>query len=149
VISGYWEAVGIQTQIVPMDFTAMRSAWIAKDPKIMGGVAPWMSIGGGSAANSIPAQQNHMTSKGVNISGNDPELDSLFFAMVAELDPNKRLEIWKTVQKRAFDLHSVLGVARVYEQYAVSDKIGEWNGRDHQAWTAPAYMMGLSGVRPR
>jgi hypothetical protein len=46
VISGYREAGGIQTQIVPMDFTAMRSAWVARDQKIMGGVASRMSIGG-------------------------------------------------------------------------------------------------------
>ena len=25
-----------------MDFTAMRSGWIGKDPKIMGGVVPWI-----------------------------------------------------------------------------------------------------------
>ena len=66
MISGYWQAVGIQTQLVPMDYTAMRSGWVAKDPKIMGGVATWIGIGGGAAGNSIPAQQNNMTSKGVN-----------------------------------------------------------------------------------
>jgi ABC-type transport system substrate-binding protein len=90
VISGYWEAIGVKTQVVPMDFTAFRNAWVSKDPKIMGGVATYISFG--SAANSIPAQQNHMTSKGVNFSGNDPQLDKDFFAMTAELDANKRLE---------------------------------------------------------
>jgi tellurite resistance-related uncharacterized protein len=84
VISGYWEAVGVKTQLVPMDFTAFRNAWVSKDPKIMGGVATYISFG--SAANSIPAQQNHMTSKGVNFSGNDQQLDKDFFAMTAELD---------------------------------------------------------------
>lgn len=97
MISGYWQAVGIQTQLIPMDFTAFRSAWLAKDPKIMGGVAPWMGIGSGSAANSIPAQQNHMTSKGVNISANDPQLDKDFFAMISDLDPTQRLAQWHTV----------------------------------------------------
>jgi peptide/nickel transport system substrate-binding protein len=149
VISAYWEAVGIKTQLVPMDFTAFRSSWLAKDPKIMGGVAPWMGIGSGSAANSIPAQQNHMTSKGVNISGNDPQLDKDFFAMVSELDANKRLAQWKTVQQEAFALHSVLGVARVFDQYAVSDKVGDWTGLDYQSWNASAFVIGLTGVQHR
>jgi peptide/nickel transport system substrate-binding protein len=149
VISGYWEAVGIHTQLVPMDFTAFRSAWLAKDTKIMGGVAPWMGVGSGSAANSIPAQQNHMTSKGVNISGNDPQLDKDFFAMIAELDPNKRMALWKTVQQEAFALHSVLGIARVFDQFAVGERVGEWAGLDYQSGGSNAMVLGLTGVRRR
>ncbi len=145
LISGYWEAVGIKTQLVPMDYTSMRSAWIGKDPKIMGGVAPFMSLGGGSAANSIPAQQNHMTSKGVNVSGNDPQLDKDFFAMTSELDATKRLALWHTVQQEAFALHSVLGVCRVFDQYAVSDKVGDWNGLDYLN-SPSASIMALAGA---
>jgi peptide/nickel transport system substrate-binding protein len=148
-ISGYWQGVGFQTELVPMDFTAFRSAWLAKDSKIMGGVAPWMGIGSGSAANSIPAQQNHMTSKGVNISGNDAQLDKDFFAMVSELDPNKRLDLWKKVQQEAFALHSVLGVARVYDQFAVSDRVGSWEGLDYQSGGSNAMVLGLTGVKHR
>ena len=33
VISGYWEAVGVKTQLVPMDFTAMRSALGGRGPE--------------------------------------------------------------------------------------------------------------------
>ena len=149
VISGYWEAVGIQTQIVPMDFTAMRSAWVGKDPKIMGGVAPWMGIGSGSAANNVPAMQNHMTSKGVSISANDPQLDRDFAAMTAELDVNRRLALWHTVQQEAFALHSVLGIARVYDQYAVSSKVGDWTGIDYQSGGNSAFILGLTGVQHR
>jgi len=144
VISGYWEAVGVKTQVVPMDFTAFRNAWVGKDPKIMGGVATYISFG--SAANSIPAQQNHMTSKGVNFSGNDPQVDKDFFAMTAELDANKRLEIWHKVQQEMFALHSVLGVARIYDQYAVSDKVGEWTGPDY---LPNGFLIGLFGVQHR
>jgi hypothetical protein len=108
-----------------------------------------MGVGSGSAANSIPAQQNHMTSKGVNISGNDPQLDKDFFEMVAELDANKRLALWKTVQQEAFALHSVLGIARVFDQYAVSEKVGEWSGLDYQSGGSNAMVLGLTGVKKR
>jgi peptide/nickel transport system substrate-binding protein len=149
VISGYWEAVGIQTQIVPMDFTAMRSAWVGKDPKVMGGIAPWMGIGSGSAANNVPAMQNHMTSKGVSISANDPQLDRDFAAMTAELDASRRLALWHTVQQEAFALHSVLGIARVYDQYAVSNRVGDWTGIDYQSGGNSAFILGLTGVQHR
>jgi peptide/nickel transport system substrate-binding protein len=146
VISGYWEAVGIQTQLVPMDFTAMRSSWTAADPAIMGGVAPWIGVGSGAAGNQMPAQQNNMTSKGVNQSANDPELDALFFDMIAELDPKKRLDKWQVVQQKAFDLHTCLGVARVFDQFAVSNKVGEFAGMTHMS---NGFILGLTGVQRR
>ena len=148
LISGYWEAVGIQTQLVPMDYSTMRSAWIAKDPKIMGGVTPFMSLGGGSAGSQIPGEQNHYTSSGINSSGNDPQLDNDFAAMTAELDASKRLALWKTVQHEAFALHSVLGVAQVFDQYAVSDKVGDWTGLDYLNYPS-ASIMALTGIQHR
>ena len=83
-----------------MDFTAMRNGWVAPDPKMMGGIATWIGIGGGAAGNSMPAQQNNMTSQGVNQAAHDPDLDKMFFDMIAELDPNKRLEIGTRSSRR-------------------------------------------------
>jgi len=146
VISGYWEAVGVKTQLVPMDFTAMRSGWVAADPKLMGGVVPWIGVGSGTAGNQMPAQQNNMTTQGVNHAASDPDLDKMFLATIAELDPKKRLEMWHTVQQKAFSLHSFPGISRVYDQYAVSDKVGEWKGMTH---LNNALVMGLAGVQHR
>src|SRR5262249_48341884 len=36
VLAGYWQAVGINTQIKPIDYATMRTGWIGKDPQIMG-----------------------------------------------------------------------------------------------------------------
>jgi peptide/nickel transport system substrate-binding protein len=146
VISGYWEAVGIQTQLVPMDFTAMRGAWVAGDPSEMGGVVTWIGVGSGTASNAMPSQQNTMTSTGVNHGAGDPELDRMFFDTIAELDPEKRLEKWHKVQQKAFSLHSVMGVCRVYDQFAVSNKVGEWNG---MTYLSNGLMLGLAGVQHR
>jgi peptide/nickel transport system substrate-binding protein len=146
VISGYWEAVGVKTQLVPMDFTAMRSGWVAADPKLMGGVVPWIGVGSGTAGNQMPAQQNNMTTQGVNHAAGDPELDKMFFDTIAELDPNKRMEKWHSVQQKAFALHSFPGISRVYDQYAVSEKVGEWQGMTH---LNNALVIGLAGVQHR
>lgn len=146
VISGYWQAIGMQTSIVPMDFTAMRTGWVSADPKLMGGVVTWIGTGGGSAGNTMPAQQNNMTSKGVNQAAHDPDLDTMFFAMIAELDQNKRLDDWHQVQQKAYSLHSIFGVARVFDQYAVSDKVGDWTGR---TYLNNALIQGLPGIQHR
>jgi peptide/nickel transport system substrate-binding protein len=146
VISGYWEAVGVKTEIVPMDFTAMRAGWVAGDPKLMGGVTPWVGVGGGAAVNQMPAQQNNMTTQGVNHAASDPELDTMFLDTIAELDAKKRLDKWRAVQQKAFALHSFPGISRVYDQYAVSDKVGEWNGMSH---VTNALVMGLAGIQHR
>jgi peptide/nickel transport system substrate-binding protein len=148
VISGYWEAIGAKTQLVPMDLTAMRAGWAgaAPDPKLMGGVAPWVSVGGGAAGNQLPGNQNTMTSTGVNRSANDPDLDKMFFDMIAELDPNKRLDMWHQVQQKAFSLHSVVGVCRVFDQFAVSNRVGDWTGLNY---LTNGFILGLTGVKHR
>ena len=69
-----------------------------------------------------------MTSPCVNQAAHDPDLDKMFAAMIAEIDPNKRLEMWHEVQQKDFALHSIMGIRRVSDQYAVSDKVGEWTG---------------------
>jgi peptide/nickel transport system substrate-binding protein len=143
LLSGYWEAMGIQTRVVPIDVSAMRSAWIALDPKAAGSVVPWV---GGTRPNNIAGQQNNMTSKGINVAANDQEIDQMYPAMLSELDPAKRLAIWQTIQQRAFALHSVVGIARAYQQYAVSDKVGEWTGMD---FNILGFELGLTGVQKR
>jgi peptide/nickel transport system substrate-binding protein len=143
VLAGYWQAVGLTTQLVPIDFTTMRSGWIGKDPKIMGNVVPYI---GNSSDRTMAAEQNHMTSNGVNVGGNDPELDKNFLTMISELDPARRLALWQTIQQEAFALHSVVGLARVFDQYAVSDKVGDWTGLDY---LSGGLTLGLTGVQHR
>jgi hypothetical protein len=100
----------------------MRTGWIGKDPKIMGSMVPYI---GNTSDTTMASQLNHVTSKGVNNSANDPELDKNFFAMIGELNQEKRLALWQTVQQQAFSLHNVVGLARIYDQYAVSDRFGQ------------------------
>jgi len=107
---------------------------------------PWIGVGSGTAGNQMPAQQNNMTTQGVNHAASDPDLDKMFLDTIAELDPNKRLEKWHAVQQKAFALHSFPGISRVYDQYAVSDRVGEWQGMTH---LNNALVMGLGGVQHR
>jgi peptide/nickel transport system substrate-binding protein len=144
VLSGYFEAVGIKTQVIPIDYTAMRSGWVGKDPKLMGGVVPYMGLG--SAANDIAGQQNHWTTAGVNLGGNDPAIDKLFSDMRSELDLQKRTAIWQMIQQKAHALYSVIGTVRIFDQYAVSDQVGEWTGLDYLPFPLE---LGLAGVQRR
>jgi peptide/nickel transport system substrate-binding protein len=142
VLSGYFEAVGIKTQLIPIDYTTMRSGWIGKDPKLMGGVVPYMGLG--SAANDIAGQQNHWTTAGVNLGGNDRAIDQLFSDMRSELDLSKRTAVWQSIQQKAHALYSVIGTVRVFDQYAVSDQVGDWTGLDYLPFPLE---LGLAGVQ--
>jgi peptide/nickel transport system substrate-binding protein len=144
IVSGYFEAVGVKTQLIPIDYTAMRSGWIGKEPNLMGGIVPY--VGQGPSANNIAGQQNHYTTSGVNLAGNDPDIDKLFADMRSELDAAKRVAIWQTIQQKAHALYSVIGTVRVFDQYAVSDQVGEWTGLDY---LFNPVELGLAGVQHR
>jgi hypothetical protein len=47
--------VGINTEIVPIDFATMRSGWVVKDPNIMGRVVPEV---GNSSDTTMAAELN-------------------------------------------------------------------------------------------
>ena len=66
--------------------------------------------------------------------------------MIGELNEEKRLALWQTVQQQAFSLHTVVGLARVYDQYAVSDKVGQWTGLDY---LNGGFTLGLTGIQRR
>jgi hypothetical protein len=56
------------------------------------------------------------------------------------------LEKWHAVQQKDYSLHSKPGIVRVYDQYAVSDKVGEWTGMTH---LNNALAIGLAGIQHR
>jgi ABC-type transport system substrate-binding protein len=87
-----------------------------------------------------------MTLKGVNQVCNDADLDKMFFQMTAELDANKRLDLWHQVQQKAYSLHTMVGICRVFDQFAVSDKVGEWTGLNY---LYDGMILGLAGVQHR
>jgi ABC-type transport system substrate-binding protein len=110
----------------------------------MGGVVPF--VGQGPSANNIAGQQNHYTTAGVNLAGNDPDIDKLFADMRSELDTARRTAIWQRIQQKALALYSVIGTVRVFDQYAVSDKVGEFTGLDY---LFNPFELGLAGIQHR
>ncbi len=125
IISGYWEAVGIKTKITPIDFAAMRVMYLAKppDPKIVGTAYPF---GEGSQGNPLMSILNAYGSKGVNSNLNDPAWDDLYNKVLAERDPDKKLQLTRQLMNDGYNHYSIITTVNVKTLYAVGKRIGEW-----------------------
>jgi hypothetical protein len=84
-----------------------------------------------------------MTSDGANVCAHDAELDKMFADMMSTVDPEERLKNWHAVQQKDYTLHSAVGLARVFDQYAVNKTVGAWNG---PTWLVNGFILGLPWV---
>lgn len=126
IISGYWEAVGVKTKVTPIDFATVRSMYVARpqDPKLIGTVYPF----------NLPAQSNPLMSivndygsKGINQNLQDATWDELYAKTLAELDANKRIDLFRQLMNRGHSHYTVLMTVSLQRLYGVSNKIGVWN----------------------
>jgi peptide/nickel transport system substrate-binding protein len=125
LLAGYWDAVGIKVQLVPIDNAKLNSMVLVRGSEgVLGTIVPALTP---AAQNNVYQSNNLLTSKGVRTTGNDPKLDDLFARMTVELDPDKRKELYRELQEYGWSLYITFGTVQVFDQLAVSPEVGEFS----------------------
>jgi peptide/nickel transport system substrate-binding protein len=128
IISGFWEAIGVKTKVVPIDMGQLRAKmYQAPLPSdLWGTVAIWnmptMQV-------SIPFLMSAIHSKGNWRLLQDPKWDALHASISQAPDPNKQIELFRQTVKYMLDQYVCPGIVNIYSYFAVSDKIGDWTLR--------------------
>jgi peptide/nickel transport system substrate-binding protein len=128
IISGYWEAVGVQTKVVPIDGGQLRALMYAEPyPEELVGTAciwpmPTMQV-------SIPFLMSAIHSEGNWRLLKDTEWDALHASISQEPDPNKQIELFRQTVEYMLDQYVAEGIVNLWNYYAVSDEIGEFTLR--------------------
>lgn len=124
LLAGYWDAVGIKVQLVPIDNAKLNSMVLVRgSPGIIGTVVPALTP---SAQNNIYQSNNLLTSKGVRTTANDPKMDDLFARMSVELDADKRKALFRELQEYGRSLYITFGTVEAFDQLAVGSSTGEF-----------------------
>lgn len=124
-IAGYWSAIGVKTNLVPMEFGSFRSLWTAKphNSKLFGTVsilqAPPRYLMGSSL-------QLSFHSKGSIGTMNDPETDKLIDALLSEPDAAKRRDLTQKVAQITADSQTIVPLLYGSSLYGISDNIEQW-----------------------
>jgi peptide/nickel transport system substrate-binding protein len=127
VLAGYWEAVGIQTRVIPMENAEFGQYFFRRsNPKnkevIFGAVLPFVYF---AAPNNVYHAANCFNTKGMHPVGYDPKCDELYGKLMKELDPKKAIQYYRDWMNYSESLYIYIPTLMIYQQYILSPKIGE------------------------
>jgi peptide/nickel transport system substrate-binding protein len=123
-LAGYWHKLGVQTTLVPVDYVAFRKKWFDRSaPGALGyynqSNRDWLGT------YAMIDKWTNPTQKSASI--NDPELDKLVGAVLAETDREKVNNLMRSIFQRLRSEHLGIPLVYLHSAYATSKKISKWN----------------------
>ncbi|MBN2239940.1 MAG: ABC transporter substrate-binding protein, partial [Dehalococcoidales bacterium] len=136
ICQGYWEAIGldVDVQIVEMGkfYDLMFARADSPDAECVGKIWPWINP---TVFQNVYHSSNMYTSLGVHTTANDPEMDELYNAVLAETDLEKQEKLWTELTQKGRDMWIVTGLWQQPTYWVVSDHLGEFTKRAHIFYT--------------
>jgi peptide/nickel transport system substrate-binding protein len=126
IISGYWQAVGVQTKIETIDFGQLRGMMYVQDPAMTGKVAIWNMP---TVQLSVAFLMSAIHSQGNWQLLHDPTFDSLWVSITQSPDQATQVDLFQQTVEYMLDQYICPGIVNIYSYYAVSPVIGDWTLR--------------------
>jgi ABC-type transport system substrate-binding protein len=143
IISGYWETIGVQTKVVPIDGGELRALMYADPyPAELEGTAciwnmPTMQVSVPFLMSAIHSTDNWRLMQ-------DETWDALWASIATSPDQDTQIELFQQTVEYFLDQYVGPGVVNPYTYYAVSDEIGEWTLRfQYDLWG------GFAGIKKK
>ena len=124
-MAGYWQKLGIQPRLIPVDYPAFRKTWFDRTvPGAMGyyNVANRDWIG----TYAFLEKQAYTKSKASD-TVNDPEIDGMIEQVMRQTDKEKIATLMRNVYTRLRGEHYGVPVVYLHSPYAASKTLGRWN----------------------
>jgi ABC-type transport system substrate-binding protein len=127
IISNYWNAVGVQTEVVAIEGGELRSQMYGgQEPSLYGAACIWnmptMQV-------SIPFIFSAMGSGGNWQLMHDSTWDGLWSSITLASDPDEQIARFRETVEYFLDQYICPGIVKLYTYYATSDEVGEWTLR--------------------
>jgi peptide/nickel transport system substrate-binding protein len=142
IMSGYWEAIGVKTKVVPIDGGQLRGMMYgAKEPSLYGAACIWnmptMQV-------SVPFLLSAIHSGGNWQLLHDPTWDALWASISLSPDQDTQIKLFRQTMESLFSKYVIPGIANIYTYYAVSNDIGDWTLRfQYDLWG------GFAGIKKK
>jgi len=132
ICQGYWQEIGldVEVQIVEMGkfYDLMFSRADSPDAECVGQIWSWINP---AVNQNVYHSSNMFTSLGVHTTCNDPEMDVLYAAVLAETDLEMQEQLWSEFMVRGHDMWIVTGLWQVPGYWVTSAHLGEFTKRTH------------------
>jgi peptide/nickel transport system substrate-binding protein len=143
ICQGYWEEIGLDVEVRTVEmgkfYDLMFSRADSPDAECVGQIWPWINP---SVNQNVYHSSNMFTSLGVHTTCNDPEMDELYNAVLAETDIERQEQLWSEFMVRGHDMWIVTGLWQVPGYQVTSEHLGEFTKKTHLMWQEP-----LAGIK--
>ena len=128
IISGYWEAIGVQTEVVPIDMGTMRGLMYADPypPELAGAVSIW-NMPTTRVSIAFIESAHHSTGNWRLLM--DTDWDALHASIKTAPGQDQQVDLFRQTVEYFLDEYVSPGIVYLFPYYAVSDVIGEFTLR--------------------
>jgi len=123
-VAGYWQKIGVQTKLIPVDYPAFRKLWV--DRKVPG-ASGYYNIANRDwiGTYALLEKQAYGPSK-LNDTVNDPEIDGMISQVTKQTDREKINALMRNIFQRLRSEHYGVPVVYLHSAYATSKTLGKW-----------------------
>lgn len=124
-IAGYWKAVGVTTEIIPVEYNTWRTMYRENPRKQILGAYGWTFNFKNYEGLEFMAT-SYVTGTALHTLS-DPAMDALITKARGSLNPTDRVQVIRQIVEKVHELHFSLPLAEVAALYPVSSKIASWD----------------------
>jgi peptide/nickel transport system substrate-binding protein len=124
-VAGYWQKIGVQAKLIPVDYPAFRKKWVDR-------TAPG-AVGYYNLANrdwigtyALLEKMAHTKSKPTDTVA-DPEIDGMIAEVLRQTDRERINSLMRNIFMRLRQEHYGVPVVYLHTPYAASKRIARWN----------------------
>lgn len=122
-IAGYWEAIGVKTKLIPVDYPAFRKKWVERsDP---GGIG-FFNVANRNWIGAYAIIDKYANPKEATATMHDPVLEKILDAIPGQTEEAKINELMRQLYARLRSEHHGVGLLNIHTPYAVSKRLAHW-----------------------
>jgi peptide/nickel transport system substrate-binding protein len=123
-IAGYWEAIGVKTKLVPVDYPAFRKKWVERsDPGGLG----YFNVANRNWIGAYAIIDKYGNSKEATATIHDPELEKILLAIPSQTDQEKVNDLMRQMYARLRSESLGIGLLNVHTPFAVAKRLAHWD----------------------
>lgn len=123
-VGGYWQKIGVQVKLVPVDYPAFRKKWFDRSAP---GAVGYYNIANRDWIGTYALIDKYGSLSAKSASINDPELSAMLESVAYQADHDKAANLMRSVFNRLRSEHLGLPIVYYNTPYATSKRITRWN----------------------
>ncbi len=123
-VAGYWQKIGVQPKLIPIDYPGFRKKWI---DRAIGGAFGYYNLANRDWVGTYAYIEKATSATSPLPTVRDAEIDGMVAAVLTQTDQEKINTLMRNIFLRLRSEHFGMPLAYLHTAYATSKKVAAWN----------------------